>query len=179
MTDTTTNGPSLSRIADALRELGPVDPADDGDELREMLADIDPAKLAAARAEMQAYDDKIVDAELGRWSPELPELPDGTRLEFEYGTDVYAFWRDDGESALAGYTFGDGGCTWMEYSRSVPVTWAVMCATYGEDVLAAGRRLLVHPEDAHKRRGWPTQAHKRELLANVAQQQREALELGE
>lgn len=177
MTDTTVPS-SLARIAEAARRLGPPDPADDGDELAEIMKDIDPAKLAAARAETQAYLDKIKAAELGRWSPELPELPDGSRIEFEYGTDVYAFWRDDEESALAGCTYGPGGVTWMEYGRSVPpVSWAVLCATYGEDVLAAGRRLLVHPEDVDKRRGWPTQEHKREILALAAERQRKALEL--
>lgn len=178
MTDTTIP-PALARIAEAARRLGPPDLADDGDELAEIMKDVDPEKLAAARAEQQAYLDKIEAAELGRWHPELPELPDGTRIEFEYGTDVYAFWRDDEESALAGHAFGNGGRTWMEYGRSVPVTWAVMCATYGEDVLAAAQRLLVHPEDEHKRRSWPTQEHKREILALSAQRQREALEMPE
>jgi hypothetical protein len=37
----------------------------------------------------------------------LPEPPNGTRLEFEHWTDVYAVWRDDESSRVAGWRTGD------------------------------------------------------------------------
>lgn len=37
-----------------------------------------------------------------------PEPPDGTRIEFEYGTDVYAAWRDDESSRGSGWRAGSG-----------------------------------------------------------------------
>lgn len=65
----------------------------------------------------------------------VPEPPDGTRIEFEYGTDVFAAWRDDESSAEAGWTTGDGGEVWCVYPESVPKTWTHLLAEFGEECL--------------------------------------------
>lgn len=90
-----------------------------------------------------------------------PEPPDGTRIEFEAGTDVYGAWRDDRQSAIAGYPAGDGGEVWCVYGETVPRTWTALVAEYGEDVIASAIRLTVTPEEAAKRELWPTQIHAR------------------
>lgn len=89
----------------------------------------------------------------------LPEPPNGTRIEFEYFTDVYAAWRDDEASRIAGWPVGDGGRTWCLYPSSVPVSWDMLCAEFGDDpnALALAVRLIPHPEDLAKRAMWPTQ----------------------
>lgn len=89
----------------------------------------------------------------------IPEPPDNTRIEFEHHTDVYAFWRDDESSRLAGYPVGDGGVVWCEYGSSVPVTWASMVADFGESLLLA-IRLVPVPEDEPNRRRWPTTVYR-------------------
>lgn len=87
----------------------------------------------------------------------IAEYPDGTRIEFEHNTDVYAAWRDDTSSRHAGYPTGDGGRTWVLYPGCVPITFATLCEDFGEDVIALAVRLTPHPDDVHKRRLWPTQ----------------------
>lgn len=85
----------------------------------------------------------------------IPEPADGTRLEFEHNTDVYAFWRDDESSRIAGYPVGDGGEVWCEYGRDVPTSWSQMVAEFG-DSLRLAIRLVPVPEDEPNRRLWPT-----------------------
>jgi hypothetical protein len=65
---------------------------------------------------------------------EIPEPPDGSRIEFEHHTDVYAAWRDDAASREAGWTCGDGGEVWCLYGDDVPVTWVRMCADFGDSL---------------------------------------------
>ncbi len=87
----------------------------------------------------------------------LPEPPDGTRLEFEWCTDVYAVWRCDASSREAGWTAGDGGEVWMLYPDSVPRTWASLLENFG-DALATATVLVRDPspelleEISHARR---------------------------
>lgn len=64
----------------------------------------------------------------------LPEPPDGSRIEWEYYTDLYAAWRDDEGAIDAGW---DGDEVWIVYPGSVPRTWAWMLATFGESLLSA------------------------------------------
>ncbi len=71
----------------------------------------------------------------------MPEPPDGTRLEFEYHSDLYAAYRHDESSREAGWTAGDGGKVWGIYPGSVPVTWAEMCGMFGS-VLESATRLV-------------------------------------
>ena len=91
----------------------------------------------------------------------LPEPPDGTRLEFESGTDVYAIWRDDESSRRAGWRSGDGGEVWMLYGHSVPCSWAQLVADYGEEALRHAVRLVPVTEDWPKRENWPTEVYAR------------------
>lgn len=86
----------------------------------------------------------------------LPEPPDGTRIEFEYYTDVYAAWRDDDSSRRAGWSHGDGGKVWVVYPGSVPKTWAELGQEFGWDVLALAVRLVPHPDDVANYEKWPT-----------------------
>jgi hypothetical protein len=71
--------------------------------------------------------------------PPIPEPPDGARLEWEYGTDRYAAWRDDSSSAEAGWRAGEGGETWCLYPSSVPVTWLEMWLMFGDSLSGAVR----------------------------------------
>lgn len=87
--------------------------------------------------------------------PPIPEWPDGTRIEFEHQTDVYAAWRDDESSVRAGWTAGDGGDVWCLFGNSVPRSWAVMWLEFGESLRTAVR-LVPHPEDADNYGRWPT-----------------------
>lgn len=148
--------------------------ADDPDELAEILEHVDPAVLERAHAEAQQYQLTIEAAIVGRWLSPLPEPPDLTRLEFESGKDIYAFWRDDSSSAIAGYGYGPGARTWMEYGRTVPVSWHVLCATYGVEELEGAVRLLVHPEDAHKLAARPSFRYTLEVLAEHSAAERQA-----
>lgn len=75
-----------------------------------------------------------------------PEPGDGTRLEFEYGTDVYAVWRDDESSRAAGWRAGAGGETWLLYGESVPVTWDQLRRDFGDEALANATRLYTQAE---------------------------------
>lgn len=84
-----------------------------------------------------------------------PEPPDGTRLEFEFWTDIYAVWRDDDSSRRAGWPTGAGGRTWCIYGQSVPMTWAELWEMFGEALLTAVR-LVPHPDDIHNYDRWPT-----------------------
>ncbi len=69
----------------------------------------------------------------------IPEPPDGTRIEFIHDADVYAAWRDDESSAEAGWRPGDGGETWCVYPSSVPITWRQMVADFGDSLNTATR----------------------------------------
>lgn len=89
----------------------------------------------------------------------MPELPDGTRIEFEYCTDVYAAWRDDESSRRAGWSFGDGGKVWVIYPGSVPITWNELNDKFGENVIAMAVRWTVNPQDRHKKMHWPTEIY--------------------
>lgn len=86
----------------------------------------------------------------------LPEPPDGTRIEFEAGTDVYAAWREDGSSRQAGYTVGDGGEVWCLYGSAIPQTWASLVEDFGEEALRLAVRLHPDPVDLPNREQWPT-----------------------
>jgi hypothetical protein len=99
----------------------------------------------------------------------LPEPPDGTRLEFECGADVYAVWRSDLDSAHVGWSYGPGGETWAMYGETVPCTWLALIDRFGDQPLRDAVRLLVHPEDAHKIRTWPTQLNLLRQLAESAE----------
>jgi hypothetical protein len=92
----------------------------------------------------------------------LPEPPDGTRLEFEFCTDLCAIHRDDETSRIAGYPVGDGGEVWCDYFGDVPVTWSEMVSRYGEDVLRLAVRLVPVAEDLPNRDKWPTAIYARE-----------------
>lgn len=96
----------------------------------------------------------------------LPEPPDGTRLEFEAGTDVYGVWRDDESSRRAGYPIGDGGETWCLYGSDVPKTWVQMVDEFGADALALAVRLVPVAEDLPNRERWPTEVMYREDRAD-------------
>lgn len=96
-----------------------------------------------------------------------PEPPDGTRLEWESDTDVYAAWRDDASSAQAGWSTGDGGAVWCVYGGCVPVTWEALCATYGRHNLALAVRLVPVAEDLRHRYRWPTQIRQRRQAARA------------
>lgn len=91
----------------------------------------------------------------------LPEPADQTRLEFESCTDVYAVWRDDETSAVAGYPVGDGGKTWCQYGRTVPQTWAELQTDFGACALALAARLVVDPRDVGVHDRWPTAVYAR------------------
>lgn len=91
----------------------------------------------------------------------VPEPPDGTRIEFEYGTDLYAAWRDDESSRQAGWTPGDGGEVWCLYSESLPRTWNDLIHHFGEDALRLAVRLTPVAEDLPNRDMWPTQVYAR------------------
>lgn len=101
--------------------------------------------------------------EMVEWSRRrpLPEPPDGTRLEFECGTDLYAVHRDDESSALAGYRAGDGGETWCDYGSSWPYSWADLVDRFGEDAVAKAVWLVPVPETLFHRDLWPTQIRAR------------------
>lgn len=148
---------------------------DDAGEWAEVAAGIPQEALDRARAEAEQHEATIEAARAGNWFSPLPEWPDGTRLEFESGTDVYAFCRDDAASAIAGYGFGPGARTWLEYGRSVPISWHELCATYGLEEIAGAVRLLVHPEDVHQLAARPTHRHTLEVLAGHAQAERARL----
>jgi hypothetical protein len=87
--------------------------------------------------------------------PPLAEPPDGTRIEFEHHTDVYAAWRDDASSAQAGYAVGDGGEVWCLFGSTVPRSWAIMWLEFG-DSLRTAVRLIPHADDAGNYAKWPT-----------------------
>jgi hypothetical protein len=84
----------------------------------------------------------------------LPEPPDGTRIEFEHHTDVYAAWRDDDSSVRAGYNSDEG---WCLFGSTVPRSWAVMWLEFGNS-LATAVRLVPHPDDVDNYHRWPTAA---------------------
>jgi hypothetical protein len=90
----------------------------------------------------------------------LPEPPDGTRIEFEHATDVYAAWRDDASSKEAGWTYGDGGEVWCLYGGSVPWTWAELCRGFPGS-LETAVRLVPVAEDLPNREQWPTAVYAR------------------
>lgn len=107
-----------------------------------------------------------VDGEIVLWSPDdddvallsrspIPEPPDGTRFEFEHWTDVYAAWRCDDSSTRAGWVAGDGGFVWCLYGETVPKTWDMMWAAFG-DSLRFAVRLAPVAEDEALRAQWPT-----------------------
>jgi len=73
--------------------------------------------------------------------PDIPEPPDGTRLELTHNTDVYALLRDDVSSAEAGWRAGDGQRVWTIYPGSVPQTWIEMLLAFGDSLY--GARLLI------------------------------------
>lgn len=71
--------------------------------------------------------------------PPIPEPPDGSRIEFEYGTDRFAAWRDDEESVKADWPAGDGGWVWCVYPETVPKPWSLMWLMFGESLRSAIR----------------------------------------
>lgn len=90
---------------------------------------------------------------------QIPEPPDGTRIEFEHHTDVYAAWRDDDSSAQAGYPVGDGGEVWCLHGHTVPCTWSDMLRDFGDSLLTMVRLVPV-PEDVPNYKKWPTAAQR-------------------
>lgn len=88
----------------------------------------------------------------------LPEPPDGTRIEFESDTDLYAAIRDDDSSRRAGWTSGE---VWLLYGETVPRTWASLVADFGEDALRLAVRLVPVPDDLPLRDRWPTEVYAR------------------
>lgn len=84
---------------------------------------------------------------------EVPEPPDGSRIEFESHTDVYAAWRDDEDSVRAGYSAMHG---WCVYGETVPRTWGEMIERFGAESLRLAVRLTRHPEDLANADQWPT-----------------------
>jgi hypothetical protein len=88
-------------------------------------------------------------------APPIPEPLDGTRIEFEHHTDVYAAWRDDASSAQAGYAVGDGGEVWCLFGSTVPCSWPIMWLEFGESLRTAVR-LVPHPDDSGNYAKWPT-----------------------
>jgi hypothetical protein len=89
----------------------------------------------------------------------MPELPDGTRIEFEYWTDVYAAWRDDESSRRAGWPSGDGGKVWCVYPSPVPKTWIELNEEFGWEVIARAVRWIMNPHDKYKKDSWPTEVY--------------------
>ncbi len=69
-------------------------------------------------------------------APPIPEPPDGARIEFNYGTDRYAAWRNDASSVEAGWRPNQG---WCLYGQTVPCSWAVMWLQFGESLRDAVR----------------------------------------
>ncbi len=88
--------------------------------------------------------------------PPIPEPPDGTRIEFEHHTDVYAAWRDDDCSAYAGYPPGQG---WCMFGSTVPRSWTIMWLEFGESLILAVR-LVPHPDDVGNYALWPTSQYR-------------------
>jgi hypothetical protein len=99
----------------------------------------------------------------------LPEPPDGTRLEFEYCTDVFAAWRDDDSSARAGWPVGDGGKVWCLYGQTVPVTWSELVAEFSEAALRLAVRLVPIAEDQPNRAQWPTAIYAARIAHDYAE----------
>lgn len=87
--------------------------------------------------------------------PAVPEPPDGSRIEFEHNTDVYAAWRDDACSVKAGWRADEG---WCLFGSSVPRSWAIMWLEFGES-LRTLVRLTPIAEDVPNYRLWPTALH--------------------
>src|SRR5690349_12201365 len=79
---------------------------------------------------------------------DIPEPPDGTRIEFVFETDVYAAWRNDASSVVAGWADapGDGGATWCVYPDSCPRSWASMIQLFGETLRDAVRLVPIFEE---------------------------------
>lgn len=76
-----------------------------------------------------------------------PEPPDGTIIEFDHATDLYAVYRDDKSSREAGWTVGDGGEVWCLYGDSVPMTWVALHQEFpGMKIL----RELIYRKDDHR-----------------------------
>lgn len=59
---------------------------------------------------------------------DIPEPPDGSRIEFTYATDRYAAWRDTESTVLAGWP---ADMSWCVYPASVGHTWWCMQRTFG------------------------------------------------
>lgn len=72
--------------------------------------------------------------------PPVEEPPDGSRIEFAYGSDLYGAWRDDEDSVKTGWRADQG---WCLYGESVPCSWAVMWLRFGESLRGAVRLEVV------------------------------------
>lgn len=66
--------------------------------------------------------------------PTTDPHPDKTRIEFEYGTDVYAAWKDIRASLEAGWRVAE---SWCLYGQSVPHTWKWMREQFGDSLDSA------------------------------------------
>jgi hypothetical protein len=86
----------------------------------------------------------------------MPEPPDKTRFEFEYGTDTYGVWRDDESGRRAGWETGPGGPNWVVYGSSVPISWEELAEEFDVESLNGGVRMTVHPDDVHRLAMRPT-----------------------
>lgn len=70
----------------------------------------------------------------------IPEPPDGSRIRFEYWTDLYGAEKDVAGSVRAGWKPEE---CWLVFGgSSIPVTWDALIETYGEDAIA-GAMVLV------------------------------------
>lgn len=88
------------------------------------------------------------------------EPPDGSRIEWEYGTDLYAAWRDDEEGKVAGYEVGDGCANWVVYGSSVPITWKQLNQDFDGTPAKYGVILTARPDMKDIRLIWPTHANR-------------------
>lgn len=82
--------------------------------------------------------------------PPLAEPPDGTRMEFAHYTNVYGAHRDDASSREAGYS---ADCGWLLYGETIPCTWPMLYAQFG-DSLRTAVRLVPVAEDLPNRKRW-------------------------
>lgn len=67
---------------------------------------------------------------------DMPEPPDGARLEFVHDTDRYAAWRDIASSLEAGWP---AEASWCLFGDTVPHTWPCMQRNFGPGLHRATR----------------------------------------
>lgn len=70
---------------------------------------------------------------------DIPEPPDGSRIEFEHHTDIYGAWSDSAPSVEAGWSPTQ---RWCVYPGAVPHDWACMQRQFGESLRTARRMVF-------------------------------------